>query len=176
MDVVETVHDRMNEELEELMADKSATPAVQSLDVHHRIAVDQSAKEYIGELVQTHGSDPAFRVRVSSFSPICSSDTSSRISSPSSKQMLCHEFKDTDPRAASTTTALTTSCKCASRMTAYILTQRSPSIIQPMMFGVIKTLLTLTPAVLLFSCARTRTIPRVTRFGMLGYSRYTMRT
>ncbi|KAJ7265077.1 hypothetical protein C8J57DRAFT_1230110 [Mycena rebaudengoi] len=66
MDVIETVHDRMNEELDELMADKSAesaTPAVEPLDVHHRIAVDQSTKEYIGFPPQAQSECPVTHSR-----------------------------------------------------------------------------------------------------------------
>jgi hypothetical protein len=74
MDVVETVHDRMYEELEEAYAneagmdnddvddDDAAQPAADVFGVPHKIAVDQSAKQYIGELVRENISDPAFKV------------------------------------------------------------------------------------------------------------------
>jgi hypothetical protein len=80
MDVVETVHDRMYEELEGAYAEeaaaqeaavgemgvnganKAAQPVADEFSVHHKIAVDQSAREYVGELVRENISDPAFKV------------------------------------------------------------------------------------------------------------------
>lgn len=73
MDIREAVRDRMTHELETLNSSKSQTTAPENsviesteLDKSYRVARDERNKIYLPDLLEQNGTDPAYRVRISS--------------------------------------------------------------------------------------------------------------
>jgi len=74
MDIREAVHDRMTHELETLNSSKPQTIAPENsviepseLDKSYHMARDEKNKIYLPDLLEQNGTDPAYRVRISSF-------------------------------------------------------------------------------------------------------------
>jgi hypothetical protein len=84
MDVREAAHERMQQELTQLLPETVQQPVSAPqpipLDQHHRIAVDESNKIYLSSWLASHADDPAFKVSDAvAYSPTFLALTSCRI-------------------------------------------------------------------------------------------------